>query len=172
MTSDEINYCDSIAWTVCRRRGALNHLEDAKQEAALAFLCARAKFDPARGRDMGYANKRVAGAVADYLRRNHHDERSPHMPRPDAFVSINTQDKIHSNADVGHILPPIEPHGTERIEADQRLASLPKDRWRDIIHRRYWEQKSQSEVAADLGLSNGRVAPIERLALSRMRQCA
>lgn len=54
------------------------------------------------------------------------------------------------------------------IEVAQALAALPR-RSQIVLYRRYWEGRSQSEVAREIGRSQPQVSRIERAALHELR---
>ena len=56
-----------------------------------------------------------------------------------------------------------------RIVLRQMLAQL-SDKERDIIIRRYFENQTQSRIAADLGISQVQVSRLEKKILKQMRE--
>lgn len=57
----------------------------------------------------------------------------------------------------------------DRVALNQALGMIPA-REREIILRRFWEEESQSQVAAALGVSQVQVSRLERKALARIRE--
>lgn len=164
MTTADAEYCQAIAYRICASWGALHLLEDAEQEACIAFFLAERKFDPAKGRDMGYANLRIAGAVHDFLRSETKLRRGD-MARYQ-FVSIDV-DEGES------LLPAVAPQAADGIDAEvfmRRLDNRP--RWKEVVTRRFWGGETQAEVGDAMGVNSTRASQIEHLALNRMRECA
>lgn len=63
--------------------------------------------------------------------------------------------------------------GTELRQMRERVRTLVEqlpDRERDILRRHYYEQREFQEIAADLGVTKGRVSQLHARALQRVRE--
>lgn len=71
-------------------------------------------------------------------------------------------DQIKDNADN-------EEKWVEVISIRQAIAKLA-DKEKDIIYMRYYQGKTQNEIAADIGISQAQVSRLEKIALKKMKE--
>lgn len=167
MTDADVKYCRTLAYVVCRSWNSLDLIDDAAQEACVAFLICEQRFDPDRGYSMGYAAERIKGAVKDYLRWT--------LRKNGPLVPLQLKARTGLEDDECEIdrTPVVEPHGTAGIEADRLLEHLvarPRELY--VICQRFWQDRTQLEVGAMLGVNTSRVSQLERTAIGRMRGAA
>jgi RNA polymerase sigma factor (sigma-70 family) len=137
------------AWRVPPGWGPADWWEEVAAEAAIAALLAVTDFDPARGVPLGcYVRMRVLGhALARYRREWAYGIR---CSRP-----LTDSEGADSPASL--------PEGISE-ELGRALESLPAaDRW--LIRRLFWEDRSQAEVADEMGISQQAVSKRKRRAL-------
>lgn len=137
-------------------------------------------YDPSKGVFSSYAMKCMYCVMCRKLR----DENLQRLIPKDKIIhvdftycidsnvkSINTADgsrtRRNKSTDLDINMLTIEDVDNSLIV--QEALSILKDRERDIILKRYMEDKSLESIGAELNLSRQRVAQIEKIALYKMR---
>lgn len=174
MTRDErieanLDLCRLHAvWTYRRIRGRIP-LDDLVQYGMVGLVQASDRFDESRGlRFRTLASHKVRGAILDGIRAETKcRSQKAHVPQP---LSFDTMRRDRRDVQV-------DPAPLPDVLADlacvwRLLASLP-ERTQRIIRLYYGDEDlTDSEIAARLGLSPGRVAQIRLAALKELRRPA
>ena len=129
---------------------------------------------------------KVTRFCADYEARNHHAPdleeiaEALGMDREDVLMALNSQRRVRSlEEDVnGDGLRLMDVLGSDTMEAvDNRLtlAGMLRDlsrEERNLIVRRYFKAHTQTQIAADMGISQVQVSRMESRIIKRMRAMA
>jgi RNA polymerase sigma-B factor len=123
------------------------------QAGSVGLIKAVDRFDPERGSSLAtFAAALIEGEIRHHLRRH---RRLATPPAPDA------------------VAPAGDAAEAERSEARLLLRSGWKnlsDRERRLLELRYFGDRTQTEIAAELGLSQAQVSRLLRAALARLRE--
>ena len=140
-------------------------LEDLVQVGTIGLIKAVDRYDTGRGVDLGaYATRSIAGEIRHHLRDRSAPVRVPRRLQEEGVrVSAVTLDAVPEPRDAA------DPHADtqERLALGSALRSLPP-RERRLLHLRFVEDLSQSQIAARTGLSQVHVSRTLRLALGRL----
>jgi RNA polymerase sigma factor (sigma-70 family) len=125
------------------------------------WLDAVKKYDPLRGKFRNYANRRITGAIWDYLRT----------------FSLFPRGKTHCISDIGAEYLPVESH-YERIAranmldcAERMINELP-EREANVIRLYYFEELKLREIGALMGLTESSISLIKTKAINNLRMQA
>jgi RNA polymerase sigma factor (sigma-70 family) len=134
-------------------------LEDLRQVAALGLLKAAGRFDPARGVPFAaYAIPMILGELRHHVRDRAWPVRAPRgAPRS---VAVALDDDVDGGDGLGG--------ADERVVVEELIRALRRPE-REVVRRYYLADRSQSEVAGELGLTQIQVSRLLRAALATMR---
>jgi RNA polymerase sigma-B factor len=142
-------------------------LEDLVQIGTIGLIKAVDRYDAGRGVDLGaYATPAIAGEIRHHLRDRSAPVRVPRRLQQEGIrVSAVTLDSVPEQRDGG-----ADPHADtqDRLALGSALRSL-QPRERRLLHLRFVEDLSQSQIAARTGLSQVHVSRTLRLSLLRLR---
>jgi len=134
-----------------RSAGLLRHrhdFEDAWQAARLGFIQACRRYDDSRGVSIGsFARGYVTGAVRAALESSAAEN-----------VSVPLDTVVEEMLDIDDAFL-VDPDAAERVEATEVAAAIQalmtrlSSRQRYIVLEVFWEDRSQADVARDLGVS-------------------
>jgi RNA polymerase sigma-B factor len=139
-------------------------LEDLVQVGTIGLIKAIDRYDARRGVALGaYAMPAIAGEIRHHLRDRSAPVRVPRrLQKAGVRVTAVTLDSVAERGADPHADMP------ERLALGSALRSLPP-RERRLLHLRFVEDLSQSQIAARTGLSQVHVSRTLRLALGRLR---
>jgi RNA polymerase sigma-B factor len=142
-------------------------LEDLVQVGTIGLIKAVDRYDAGRGVELGaYATPAIAGEIRHHLRDRSAPVRVPRRLQQEGVrVSAVTLDAVAEQRDAA------DPHGDtqERLALGSAMRSL-QPRERRLLHLRFVEDLSQSQIAARTGLSQVHVSRTLRLALGRLHE--
>jgi RNA polymerase sigma-B factor len=153
-----------------RYAGRGEPLEDLVQAGTIGLIKAVDRFDPARGRKLSaLARPSIESEIRHHLR-----DRSSvlRIPRTDQEAAARGGATVVAQpVALCEDLAPA-PDDAGAIEARlllERGAGVLDERERRLLHLRYVEDRSQAEIATELGLSQAHVSRLLRAALDRVR---
>jgi RNA polymerase sigma-B factor len=153
-----------------RYAGRGEPVEDLVQVGTIGLIKAVDRFDPARGRKLSaLARPSIESEIRHHLR----DRASVlRVPRTDheAAASRGESAAVQAVALREELAP--APDDSEAVEARLLLAggaAVLDERERRLLHLRYVEDRSQAEIATEMGLSQAHVSRLLRAALERVR---
>lgn len=163
-------------------------VDDAIQNGSIGMLDGIRTYDASRGVPLSaWLSLRISGALLDGLRRERvqairrkgygavefvyidrpFQDRSTRAsqggPNQDARSQANVTPELAVEPDVDN------PRRELPAPVLAALANLP-ERWRRAVELYYWHDMEQSEIARELGVSDGRVSQILRAAHQRIRE--
>jgi RNA polymerase sigma-B factor len=148
-----------------RYAGRDEPLEDLVQVGTIGLIKAVDRYDAERGVELGaYATPSITGEIRHHLRDRCAPVRVPRRLQEEGVrVSAVTLDAVADQRDTA------DPHADaqERLDLGSALRSL-HPRERRLLHLRFAEDLSQSQIAARTGLSQVHVSRTLRLALHRL----
>jgi RNA polymerase sigma-70 factor (ECF subfamily) len=173
-------HADSLFRTALLRLGDRGLAEEVLQDTYLALWNRAELFDGSQGSVIGWLSTIARNRAIDRLRS------SARRPPPvalsglvganaDAAAADDARDAILARAQpVAGVTPAPDPErevdiAELRREVDQALAAIP-DQERQVLSLAYYEQLSQSEIAARLAWPLGTVKTRTRRALARLRE--
>jgi len=171
---DTIPLAAAIAATIAKRVPRHIDPQDLFQDACVGLLHARNRYDPERGIGFRtYARGRINGAVLDGLRREDHlSRRDRSMLRAEGTELFTQQVQLDGADDLpGESLMP----GDWAMDAELNalvaaaMENLPVV-MRDVLRGYYFEEKVQSEIAAQLGIGTSFVSRLHLRALGLLRE--
>lgn len=175
---------------VRRFTGNRYEADDLEQVGYIGLLKAIERYDPSAGaRLTTYAVKWITGEIQMYLRRGHHNLMKVRpqstedslselaartgVSREEAAVSTEYRNQIILPGDEKMALIASEESCEEDIVRNrwlkEALLTLPPTE-RKVIFYRYFEEKTQQEVADLLGLTQKQVSRLEIRVLKKMKQ--
>ena len=135
--------------------------DDLRQVAAIGLLKAAERFDDARGVPFpAYAIPMILGELRHYLRDRAWPVRVPRTERTARPVAVALDDAA---ADVDAL-----GSADDRLVVEGLVRGLRRPE-REVVRRYYLADRSQEEVASELGLTQIQVSRLLRGALSAMR---
>ncbi len=170
-----IEYVRNITVSYLKRNGVPWQVwDDAIQEAHLKMVVLLPKFDPTLSSLNTYLYVPVIGAVIDLLRRAEHYTRGKN---PRTMLSIEDCRERVSSYFLDRVTRCREENPEQRYFMDvewpeiaaQMLARL-EPRERTVVEMLYFRGMCQSEVAAQVGLSQSRVAQLKACAFKHMQE--
>ena len=152
-------------------------LEDLVQVGTIGLIKAVDRFDPARGRKLSaLARPSIESEIRHHLRDRSSVLRVPRTDRGSARPRGRRRDgrRAHRRAvrlSADRAAAPDDADATEaRLLLDARRGRAGRDdRERRLLHLRYVEDRSQAEIATELGLSQAHVSRLLRAALEHVR---
>ena len=127
--------------------------EDVMQQVFLELWQRGPDYDPRRGSPLTWAMTIARSRAIDHLRRRIPEPRDPAAAAPD--------EERHSESELDELL--------ERWRLAGLLRSLPAQE-ADVLRRRFYEGRSQAEIAEDTGVPLGTVKSRMVAGLARLRE--
>lgn len=146
-----------------RYAGRGERLDDLVQVGALALVRAVDRCDPSRRELSAYLARCVEGEVLNYLRDRASVIRRPRRPSAPLLPLLEIDDDLPAEG------PELDEAPLDRAAVAAAARALDeRERW--ILLRIYFQDRSQAEVAAELGISQAHVSRLLAGAIRKMRR--